>query len=148
MKEMLSQYAAYNCWANERLLQVVLSLPEEKQQQEVKSSFGSLYATFLHLWNAESIWWQRLKMQEQIILPGEVSHPSMQEVANGLLSQSRQLEEWVGQSAEAMLLHVIAYYTTKKEYCKNPVWQLLLQVFNHGSYHRGQVVTILHEVGI
>ena len=50
MKELLKQYAAYNIWATQRILDVILALPEEKQLAEVPSSFNSLYRTVLHMW--------------------------------------------------------------------------------------------------
>jgi len=49
MKEVFEQYAAYNLWANEKLLNVVLPLDEKLQQQTVESSFSSLHSTFLHI---------------------------------------------------------------------------------------------------
>ena len=49
MKEMLTQYATYNIWANNDLLKLILNLSEEQQQQEITSSFSSLYKTILHL---------------------------------------------------------------------------------------------------
>ena len=49
MKEMLPQYATYNIWANNELLKLILNLSEEQQQQEITSSFPSLYKTILHL---------------------------------------------------------------------------------------------------
>ena len=61
MKEMLTQYATYNIWANNELLKLILNLSEE--QQEITTSFSSLYKTILHLYSAKSIWWKRLKLQ-------------------------------------------------------------------------------------
>ena len=142
MKEILEHYASYNLWANERLLNLVLTLDEKLQQQNVQSSFLNLHFTFLHIWDAESIWWQRMKLQERIVVPSENLNPSMKEVASGLISQSKQWEEWVHNATTASLDHVFAYYNSKKEYFKNPVWKSLLHLFNHGSYHRGQIVTI------
>jgi uncharacterized damage-inducible protein DinB len=44
--------------------------------------------------------------------------------------------------------HVFQYYNTKRELFKDPTWQMLLQVFNHGSYHRGQLVNMLRQLGV
>jgi uncharacterized damage-inducible protein DinB len=148
MKEILQQYSSYNYWANERLLNLVLALDENLQKQIVPGSFPTLYATFLHIWDIESIWWQRIKLQERIIVPSESSKPDMKEVAEGLLNQSKQWEIWVHNTTEASLEHVVAYYNSKKEYFKNPVWKSLMHLFNHGTYHRGQVVTTLHNLNI
>lgn len=148
MKEILQQYASYNLWANERLLNLVLTQDESLHKRVVPGSFPTLYATFLHIWDVESIWWQRIKLQEHIIVPSESSTPDMKEVADSLLNQSKQWETWVHSATEASLEHVFAYYNSKKEYFKNPVWKALINLFNHGTYHRGQVVTILHHLNI
>ena len=148
MKELLSQLAAYNIWANQKILDVILALPEEKQKAEVPSSFTSLYKTVLHMWDAESIWWQRMKLQERIISPSENFTGSMQELANGYLNQNRQWEEWVSNASDLSLEHVFQYYTNKKELFKQPVCQMILHVFNHGTYHRGQLINMLRQLGV
>ena len=109
MKELLKQYAAYNIWASQKILDIILALPEEKQIAEVPSSFNSLYKTVLHMLDAESIWWQRMKLQERIIVPSENFNGSMQELANGLLQQSRQWEEWVSNASDLSIEHVFQY---------------------------------------
>ena len=148
MKELLKQYAAYNIWASLRLLDTVLSLPEEKQLAEVPSSFNSLYKTILHQWDAESVWWQRMKMQERIIIPSESFNGSMLDLVNGLIQQSKQWEEWVCNASDLLLDHVFQYYNNKKEHFKMPVYQMLHHVFNHGTYHRGQLVNMLRQLGV
>jgi uncharacterized damage-inducible protein DinB len=148
MKELLKQYAAYNIWASRRILDVILALPEEKQLAGVPGSFNSLYKTVLHIWDAESIWWQRMKMQERLVRPGEDFNGTMQDVANGLMQQSRQWEEWVGNASDLSLEHVFQYYNNKKEYFKMPVYQMIHHVFNHGTYHRGQLINMLRQLGV
>lgn len=147
MKEHLEQYAAYNVWANQRICDVILALPEEKHQQEIVSSFNSLYATLLHMWDAESGWWQRVKMQERIVFPKEHFNGSMKELAAGLMQQSRRWEEWVKNASELSLRHVFHYQNSKRELFKESVSWVLLHVFNHSTYHRGQLVTMLRQLG-
>jgi len=95
MKELLVQFATYNVWASQKLLDIINALPEEKQKGEVPSSFSSLYKTVLHMWDAESIWWQRLKMHERIIRPSDNFNGSIKDASNSLLSQSQQWKDWV-----------------------------------------------------
>lgn len=148
MKDLLSQLAAYNIWANQKLLDVILAMPEEKQKQELPSSFKSLYTTALHMLSAESIWWQRMKLQERINSPMENFKGSMKELATELLQQNRQWQEWIKTATEPMLDHVFQYYNQQKESFKQPVFQMILHVFNHGTYHRGQLVNMLRQLGI
>ncbi len=148
MKELLMQFATYHIWANQKLLDVINALPEEKQKAEVPSSFKSLYATVLHMWDAESIWWQRMKMQERIIVPSENFNGTMQDISNGLMAQSLQWKDWVANASDLSLDHVFQYYNNKKEHFKMPVYQMLHHVFNHGTYHRGQLVNMLRQLSI
>ena len=148
MKEILQQYAAYNFWANQKLLDVILKLDENMQQQIVASSFPNLYATVLHMWDTESAWWQRMKLHEKIIVPSENFNPTMQETVNGLLQQNKLWEDWVNNASLPALEHVFAYQNSKREQFKQPVYQMIHHVFNHGTYHRGQLVTMLRALGV
>lgn len=147
MKELLKQYAAYNCWASQRVLDVVVALPEEKQTAEIPSSFNSLYKTILHMLDAESIWWQRMKLSERIVIPSENFTGTTKELCYALLQQSRQWEEWISNASNLSIEHVFQYYNKKKEHFKMPVYQMLQHVFNHGTYHRGQLITMLRQLG-
>jgi len=147
MKELLQQYAAYNVWANQRIMDIILGLPEEKQLQTVPSSFDSLYKTVLHMLDAENIWWQRMKLEERINIPSEHFKGTMKELAHTLQQQSKQWEEWVKATPESSLDHVFHYYNRKKEFFKMPIYQMLHHVFNHSTYHRGQLVNMLRQLG-
>ena len=148
MKELLVQYAAYNVWANKNITDTIISLNETQHFQILQSSFPNLYATVLHMWDAESIWWQRIKLHEKLIVPSESFNPTMPEAINGLIRQSVQWEEWIIQASEMMLLHVYAYQNSKKDQFKQPVVETLLHVFNHSTYHRGQLVTMMRSLGV
>ncbi len=148
MKELLKQFATYHLWANQKLFEVILALQEDQHQKEVPSSFYSLYKTILHIWDAESIWWQRMKMQERFVRPSENFKGSMQDVCDGLMQQSKQWSDWITNASDASIDHVFAYQNSKKEQFKQPVWQMLLHVLNHGTYHRGQLVNILRQLGV
>lgn len=148
MKELLRQLATYNVWANQKLCEVILALPPDQQAQEVCSSFTSLRSTLQHMWDAESIWWQRLKLQENVVAPGTSFSGTTQELIQGMQQQNKQWEEWVSAATEMALDHVFSYYNSKREHFKQPTYQVCLQVMTHGSYHRGQLVNILRQLGV
>jgi len=148
MKQILTELSVYNIWANQRLLDTINQLPEEKQKQEVPSSFKSLYATVLHMLDAESIWWQRMKLLERIIRPSDDFNGEMKELSNNLLHQNRQWSEWVNNANEHQLQHVFQYQNSKGEQFKQPIYQMLTHAFNHGTYHRGQLVNMLRQLEV
>ena len=148
MKELLKQYATYNIWASRRIFDIILALPGEKQMMEVPSSFNSLYKTVLHMLDAENIWWQRMKLSERIVVPSENFTGTMKELSDTLLQQSKQWEEWIASASDLSIDHVFQYYNKKKEYFKMPVYQMLHHVFNHDTYHRGQLINMLRQLGV
>ena len=148
MKELLKQLSVYNIWANQRIIDVILSLPEEKQMAEISSSFNSLHRTLLHMWDAESMWWQRMKMHEHCLRPSDNFKGVTRDAVNGLMSQSRLWEVWVAGVGDHMLDHVFQFQTNKREQVKMPIYQMLMHVFNHGTYHRGQLINMLRQLGV
>ena len=147
MKEILEEYASYNLLANQKISQSILSMDEVLQQQLISSSYPNIYSTVLHLWDAESIWWQRIKLHEHIVVPSVAFNPTMKEVVNGLLNQSALWKEFVSGSSELRLRHVFEYKTTHKESIKQPLYRAIHHVFNHSTYHRGQLVTMMRILG-
>jgi len=147
MKELLAQYASFNVWATQRITDAILLLPEEKITAQIVSSFPTMYTTVLHVLDAESIWWQRLKLQEHIERPSESFKGSFAELQKKLLQQSALFSDWVSNANEPQLQHVFAYMRGKEQN-KMPVCDMLLHLFNHNSYHRGQLVTMLRQSGV
>ncbi len=148
MKELLQQFAGHNAWANLLITDTVKQLPEEIIKEEILSSFPSIFTTVLHLLDAENIWWQRIKLQEHIQRPSETFTGNFEELQKTLLQQSAQYEQWVAAANEFQLQHVFAYQRSKTEQCKQPIAETLLHIFNHGSFHRGQLVTLLRQARV
>lgn len=148
MKELLQQLAAYNCWANQKLIECIQSLPEETTTKEIASSFNSLQKTLLHMWDAESIWWQRMKLQEAVVAPSVNFKGATRDITTALQHQNKLWDSWVNNASLAAIEHVFMYYDSKRQPFKMPIHQMLLQVFNHGTYHRGQLVTMLRQAGL
>ena len=89
-----------------------------------------------------------MKLQERIVIPSESFNGDLKELGNNLLNQNRQWKEWIGNAGEHQLDHVFQYQNLKGEQFKQPIFQMLLHVFNHGTYHRGQLVNILRQLGV
>ena len=99
------------------------------------------------MYDVERIWWQRMKLQERIesIFKQTIT---TDDVGAGLVIQSKQWEEWVDKNTLAGLEHVFAYQNFKGEAFKQPLYEMLLHLFNHQTYHRGQLVTMLRQAGV
>ncbi len=147
MKKMLAQYAAYNLWANQRIIEVINNMTDEQTNKEVISSFSGIQKTLLHLWDVENIWWQRLKLTEIQVWQSDSYTGSLMELTNNLLAQSKQWKEWIDLATEAALEHEFIYKNSKKDQFKQPVYEMLMHLFNHQTYHRGQLITLIRQLG-
>ena len=146
MKKMLAQYAAYNLWANNRIIEVINNLTDEQIDKELVSSFTSIKKTLLHLWDVENIWWQRMKLVEVQVWQSDDYTGSFLDLTNNILVQSKHWKEWIDLATEAALEHEFIYRNSKKDQFKQPVYEMLMHLFNHQTYHRGQLITLLRQV--
>ncbi|HEX2608577.1 MAG TPA: DinB family protein [Flavisolibacter sp.] len=148
MKELIQQLSSFNLWANQLMVEAVKTLPVEKQLQTIPSSFESLQKTIIHMWDAESIWWQRLKLSERIDIPSTTFAGNTSEAGDQLIQLDRQWNDWISGAQEHILKHVFLYQNSKREQFKQPIYQMLLHLFNHNTYHRGQLVNMLRQLNI
>ncbi len=148
MKKILLPYAGYNVWANQQVTDCILTLSEEQLHREIICSFTSIHKTLLHMWDAESMWWQRMKLLEIVERPSDKFSGSTQDLVNNLMQQSRMWKEWIEAATEAALEHEFIYKNTKKEQFKQPIAEAVHHLFNHATYHRGQLITLFRQVGV
>ena len=141
------QYAAYNLWANQQLVEKINNLHHKLPHTEVVSSFSSLHLTLKHLKEVELIWWERMRLTE-LALPLPEDTSTTAEIGKQLLDLSKQWKDWIDKSTNAAFEHEFVYRNSKKEQFKQPVFQMLLHLFNHQNYHRGQIVTIMRQLGV
>ncbi len=148
MKQLLQQYSAYNFWANKIITEKISTVPNDIIMKEMGNSFGSIYKTVVHLMDVESIWWQRLKLQEHVEWPGKIFDKDFENLSKELMILSKQWDVWVSEASEMQLTHVFGYQNSKKEFFKQPVYEMLLHLFNHQTFHRGQLITMMRQNGI
>ncbi|MBO9730510.1 MAG: hypothetical protein J7623_17850 [Chitinophaga sp.] len=148
MKNMLVHFTAYNYWANQQLVKGLLKLTEEQLDKPFGAGVATIRSAVYQLWQEESTWYQRLQLTEKISDPTMDFGGTFSAACDALLKQSRLLEEWVQQANQAKLNHTIAYTLKKSEHYKMGVQDVIIQVCNHSTFYRGQVVYMLGLSGI
>ncbi len=147
MNEMLSQYAAYNTWANARLIDTMSALTDAQLDTEISSSFNSLRKTVYHTWGAEDVWLQRLQ-QLPSPAPEAIGYTgTFGQACSKWRTTSAELGKMAASSGDALAVR-LAYRDFKGNPWENPVGSILQHVFNHATYHRGQIVTMLRQLGV
>jgi uncharacterized damage-inducible protein DinB len=138
----------YNVWANQRILNLLNGLGEEQLDRDLGSSFSSLRNTAYHMWESESVWYQRLQLASPVIRPAAGFEGSWQEFVQLFSRQSAMLKDFIATASDARLAHTIEYNHPVRGICKSAVQHVILTVFNHSTYHRGQLVTMLRQAGV
>jgi uncharacterized damage-inducible protein DinB len=145
--EYLRELYDYNYWARDQQLAACGTLAPEQLAQPLGSSFGSLRDTLTHLLGAEWAWLQRFNGQSPRSFPGNEELLTLEAIR----SRWREVEEGMRAYLRALTLEMLAapltYQNFKGETWSYPLWQTLVHLANHGTYHRGQVTMALRQLG-
>jgi uncharacterized damage-inducible protein DinB len=145
-QEMRALYD-YNAWANRRSIEAASKLPPEKLVQPMGSSFSSVRDTLAHIYGAEWIWLERFEGRSPSSLPDTTQFADVASLRGRWNEQEARLLSFVCGLTESDLNRVMEYKTLKFGVYSNPLWQSMQHLVNHGSYHRGQVTTLLRQHG-
>jgi uncharacterized damage-inducible protein DinB len=145
--ELLRFLFQYNLWADLRTLDACSPLTQEQFTQNITSSFSSVRDTVAHLYGAEWVWNERIQGRSPAALLSGSIFPDLASVRAKLEEMDRYYIDYVSSLKQKDLDQVIHYKAFDGKEYSNPLWQSLHQLTNHASYHRGQVVTLLRQVG-
>jgi uncharacterized damage-inducible protein DinB len=145
-EEMRSLYD-YNAWANHRSIEAASALSAEQFVKPMGSSFGSVRDTLAHIHGAEWIWLERFQGRSPSSLPDTTQFQDMASLRERWDELEARLLSFVRGLTQADLDRVFEYKTLKFGVYHNPLWQSMQHLVNHGSYHRGQVTTLLRQQG-
>jgi uncharacterized damage-inducible protein DinB len=137
----------YNSWANRRSLDAAAALTTEQFSKPLGSSFSSVRDTLAHIYGAEWIWLERFQGRSPASLPDVTQFPDIKSLGERWGEHTPRLMNFVRGLTQNDLDRVLEYKTLKFGVYRNPLWQSMQHVVNHGSYHRGQVTTLLRQLG-
>ena len=135
-RALLRSLLAYDAWANRAAVEsfgAAEALPPRAQ------------AILAHLVGAGRLWQDRLLGVPSSIAVWPDLTPAQCDAA------FREMEAtwaaYLGTLRERDLDRRISYTNTKGEHWENSIRDILLHVTLHGSYHRGQIATLLRQAG-
>ncbi len=145
-KNYFLELAQYNIWANQKMTNWFSQISEEQWSQKLIGSFDSIEATAIHTAGAEKVWFERLNNQAQPFL-----NLTFKGDKNDLIeiwqNASVNLKDYVSEISEEELQETFSYKNLKGEAFSRVRYQAIAHVFNHSTYHRGQMVNYLRQVG-
>ncbi len=142
MKETLLKFANYNFWANNKLVTLLNNNATPFITKEVASSFPTIKQTILHIADADLIWHSRLSYTAFPELPSKTGKP-----IECISDTNKLLVDFISSKDDAYFAQSTSYKNLKGEEFSNINQAILLHVFNHATFHRGQVVSMLRNAG-
>jgi uncharacterized damage-inducible protein DinB len=145
--ELLRLLFQYNQWADRRMVDACSALTNEQFTRDLGSSFRSVRDTLVHLYGAEWVWNERIEGRSPTSLVAGTGFPDLASVRTKLEEMDTFYIDYVSCLTPQDLERVIHYKSFAGDEFSNPLWQTLHQLTNHASYHRGQIITLLRQLG-
>lgn len=146
MDSHLIKLCKFNVWANDRIC-TWIKKAEPKVDEELKSSFPSIRKTLYHLWDAQFIWLARLNGESPNTWPSHSFKGSLDEAIEGLRQNSVEFITYLEKLKTEEYQRQVEFKAIDGTSYFNSVEEIIMHVMNHGTYHRGQLITMLRLVG-
>lgn len=137
----------YHYWARDRVLDAVSALTPEQFTRDMGNSFGSVRDTLSHTVAAEWAWLSRWKGASPTALLPHDRVPDAASVRTEWAKLEPEVRGFLRGLGPEGITRVIEYKLLNGATGATPFWQMLQHVVNHASYHRGQITTMLRQLG-
>lgn len=138
---------AYNAWANRQLFDVAATLPEEHYFRDLRSSHGGIHGTLAHIVWAEELWLRRWLRQPNPAVAQGRDLPTLAQVrARWEQVEADRAGFLQGVTDATLVERRVVKPSTGGEF-RHTFGEMFRHAIDHSSYHRGQVVTLLRQVG-
>ena len=121
--------------------------PLRSTAQDLGGSFPSVRATLVHLGAAALLWRFRLQGTSPTAMATDLDYPTFEGARTLLFAEHDALGQIAAASLER-LDTVLIWRTMKGQEMRLPLWAVFRHLVNHGSYHRGQIATMLRRLGV
>jgi uncharacterized damage-inducible protein DinB len=143
----LSTLVDYHYWARDRMLDAVAALTPEQYTKDLGNSFKSVRDTVAHTYLAEWVWhsrWTGTSPTSFLPLDQFSDVPTIRRV---WADHEMKMRAFLDAQGRAGLDRTLEYQLMNGQPSQSVFWHMLQHVINHATYHRGQVTTMLRQLG-
>jgi uncharacterized damage-inducible protein DinB len=141
--------AAYNRWINEKIYAAAAELGDADRKRDLGAFFRSIHGTLNHLLPGDHVWLQRFAGEPVTMRsPSDELYADFDELRHARRAMDDRLERWAAELSDDFTDRLLSFFSVT--YQKNrelPGWAALIHLFNHQTHHRGQVTTLLKQLG-
>ncbi len=141
--------AKYNRWMNRKLYAVCADIPDQTRREDRGAFFKSIHGTLNHLLFGDLVWMDRFTgAPRRNIAMGEELYASFEALRDARDSKDAEIVAWANELREAWLREPFTYTSgIDAKTRKLPAWVLVTHMFNHQTHHRGQLTTLIKQLG-
>lgn len=137
----------YNAWATRVLFDAVARLPDEHYVRDMKGSHGGIHGTFAHIVWAEHLWLNRWLIKPNPAVPQGKDLSSLAAVRVRFEEVEAERNRFLAGFTDDRLGETRRITPTSGGEFLHTFDQMFRHLINHSSYHRGQIVTFLRQLG-
>ena len=154
-------FARYNRWMNDKLYASTASLGDADRRRDLGAFFGSVHLTLTHLLICDRAWLARLSGNrdafvfcdaagEHIAVAGLIQdvYPDFAQLTAERCDTDQRILAWVEKLGATELDATVVYKDSRGNPYQHAMWWGLVHMFNHQTHHRGQVTTLLKQLGV
>lgn len=147
LTKLIINYAAFNEWANHKIVGWLDQLDHELLYQETPSSYTSIDYTVQHILRTQRFWLLFIGEQDATGFNWAVRERDADNVLRELTEVSSQMKTEFSVYTEEDLLKILHF---NMPWAKNDLsrYEYIVHIINHGTFHRGQIVTMARAIGI
>jgi uncharacterized damage-inducible protein DinB len=138
----------YMLWADRLMLAGARQVRPEDLTREAGVSFGSILGTMTHMLSSQRLWLSRFLGRPLERLPSPGEYPDLQAWIAGWEEMASQIEAFMAGLSDDHLASPLTWNSIPDgaEHTLS-LWQPAIHLVNHSTYHRGQVVSLLRQMG-
>jgi uncharacterized damage-inducible protein DinB len=140
MRDINQHLLNYHKWATSQLLKHIIRLLEPVFATKLKGTFTSISETFSHIYEVDSMWFKRMNPE---FSPKKVNMDNPETA----LTYFNDLHEEMIKFLKNKPLTEIVYQNSKGETFRNEINDIIQHLSNHGTYHRGNIATMIRQLG-
>ena len=144
MKEHGIHLLQYDHWATMKLLTHIESFEEDIFHKTMNSVFPTIAETFYHIFRGQRIWIKRyipsLEVDESTVGFRDIEHAK-----NSFLYLHKIIMDCIHTYYDQV--SDMVYQNSKGTEFKNTIDEIMIHLANHGTYHRGNIASMIRECG-
>ncbi len=161
LKQNFELMAGYNQWMNSNIYKLCETLSAEALLEDRRAYFGSMQATLNHLLVGDTFWFKRFaghpagfkSLAYVVALPMPASLDECTYTDFAELKAARELMDsaivaFSKEASEEAYEAVLSYENSRGQKFNKHFGYLVQHIFNHQTHHRGQLTTLLSQLGL